>query len=513
VQATAGDERVTITWTAATANARVLGGYRVLQLSGEQWNQIAELGADVLSFEVSSLANGTTYHFSVIAYNEVGASTQSVSVSAVPFRQAGPPTDVQALARTAQNDVPGGSVRLSWTDPADTGGFAITGYDIERVVGESTVVSSSGSSPQTLTELNNGAEYAFRVRVVTNAGPGAWSDPVTATPLDVPGAPSIVSVVAKTIGSSVNSGELLVTWSAPSVTNGAAVTGYSVTATGEGGPFACQPEPATALSCSLTGLTNGESYSVTVTATNAAGTSDSSTAVAGTPRGVPGAPSIVSVVAKTVGNSVAGGSLLVTWDAPTVTNGAEVSGYTVTATGTGGPFTCQPEPATALSCSLTGLTNGEPYDVRVTATNAAGTSDSSAPVAGTPRDVPVAPLIVSVVAKTDENSVAGGSLLVTWDAPTVTNGSAVTGYSVTAMGVGGPVTCQPASLDDLSCALTGLTNGESLLGDSDSHKRCPEPQTHRLPWRGRRGMCRVHPRSCRWSPRPSGTRLIVASCL
>lgn len=67
-------------------------------------------------------------------------------------------------------------------------------------------------------------------------------------------------------GASPTSGQLTVSWDAPLA---GTVTSYSVTSTP--GSKTCTPSPATATSCVVTGLTNGTSYTFTVTATFSAG--------------------------------------------------------------------------------------------------------------------------------------------------------------------------------------------------------------------------------------------------
>jgi hypothetical protein len=65
------------------------------------------------------------------------------------------------------------------------------------------------------------------------------------------------------------------------------------------------------------------------------------------------------------------------WTAPASNGGTAITGYVAVATPGGKSCT-----TTALSCTITGLTNGTPYTVAVTATNATGTSSpaSAGPV-------------------------------------------------------------------------------------------------------------------------------------
>lgn len=182
----------------------------------------------------------------------------------------------------------------------------------------------------------------------------------------VGGPPSPPTAVTATPGS----GSLALSWTAPTNSNGAAVTGYTVTTS----PSSTGCSTTGATSCTITGLTNNTAYSVTVTATNSFGTSAPSTAVSATPRAqVPGAPTGVTA---TVGD----GTATVSWTAPAANGSAAVTGYTVTASPGGSCTTTG-----ALTCLITGLNNATAYTVTVVATNAAGSGPASSPATSVPR--------------------------------------------------------------------------------------------------------------------------------
>ncbi|MFN8078080.1 MAG: fibronectin type III domain-containing protein [Kineosporiaceae bacterium] len=176
-----------------------------------------------------------------------------------------------------------------------------------------------------------------------------------------PAAPGTPTATAGTAQASVS-------WTAPSWDGGNAITSYLATAS----PGGASCTTATT-SCTITGLTNGTSYTVTVTATNDVGTgpaSPASTAI--TPTGSPGAPTAITATASTSTS----GQADVTWTAPANDGGSAITSYTATATASGqGTVTCT---AASSPCALTGLVDGVTYSVSVTATNALGTSAPSA---------------------------------------------------------------------------------------------------------------------------------------
>ncbi|MEI7553616.1 MAG: fibronectin type III domain-containing protein, partial [Verrucomicrobiota bacterium] len=250
-------------------------------------------------------------------------------------------------------------------------------------------------------------------------------------------------------------GQASVAFTPPADTGGAAIlasNGYTVTATPVGGgtPITTSGD---ASPITVTGLTNGVSYTFTVSATNAAGTSSASaTSAALTPAAVPGAPTGVT---GTVGN----GQASVSFTPPADTGGAPIlasNGYTVTATPVGGgtPITAS---GNASPITITGLANGTSYTFTVSATNAAGTSSASATSSAlTPATVPGAPTGVTVTGGNGQASVA-------FTPPADTGGAPIlgsNGYTVTATPVGGgtPIT---ASGNASPITVTGLNNGTS----------------------------------------------------
>ncbi|MEI6688193.1 MAG: fibronectin type III domain-containing protein [Thermoleophilia bacterium] len=175
----------------------------------------------------------------------------------------------------------------------------------------------------------------------------------------VPEAPTSVSATSAVIAQSD------VTWTAPTASGGAAITGYRVTSSPGGRTCATTG----GLSCTVTGLAHGTSYTFTVEAENSYGfslASDASSSVT-TPSTVPGAPTGVSATDAANGQSV------VSWTAPADTGGASITGYTVTSSG---GQTCSWTTGD-LSCTVTGLTNGASYTFTVTATNARGAGSAS----------------------------------------------------------------------------------------------------------------------------------------
>ena len=165
-----------------------------------------------------------------------------------------------------------GSVTLKWNAPS-SGGLPTT-YTITPYIGplaqQTTTV--TGTPPETtakVTGLTPGTEYTFTVQASNPNGAGAVSEPsssVTPEGLVPPSAP--IGVVA-----SAATKQALVSWSAPGNDGGGSLTGYTVTPYVGGTAQTPVEVSASATSTTVSGLTNGTTYTFKVTASNAYGTS------------------------------------------------------------------------------------------------------------------------------------------------------------------------------------------------------------------------------------------------
>jgi hypothetical protein len=194
--ATAGNGRVTLSWTAPASDGGAgISGYLIYQGTspgGESGVPVNGAPVQATSCTLIGLTNGTAYYFKVVAVNdaehqgqdsaEASATPASASASASTSQASGTgapgaPTGLTATAGNAE-------VSLYWTAPASDGGSPLARYNVYVGTGSGFSAGAvvTGTSA-TVTRLTNGAAYHFMVTAVgANGKTSAASGEVSAEP-------------------------------------------------------------------------------------------------------------------------------------------------------------------------------------------------------------------------------------------------------------------------------------------------------------------------------------------
>ncbi len=356
VTAAGGDGTATVSFGAPASNGGApVTGYTVSASPGGA--TVNTTGSPAV---FSGLTNGTTYTFTVTASNSAGTGPASAPSNAVT--PAGSPGSPTALVATAGES----SVALTWIAPASNGA-PITSYVVQYSLSGAAdwttfPTPATPATSATVTGLTDGTSYDFQVSALNARGSGVPSALAAAIPeATVPGAPTIGTATA-------GDGTASVTFTPPSSTGGSPILQYTVTST---------PAGITAIGSSspiaVNGLADGTSYTFTVVAENAVGTSVASAASnsvtpTSTPTAVP--PTAPLNVSATAGV----GQATISFSPPASDGGAAITGYTVTSSPGGLSASGSSSPLTVIL-----LNGGTTYTFTVTATNSAGTSVPSSP--------------------------------------------------------------------------------------------------------------------------------------
>lgn len=343
------------------------------------------------------LSDSQAYDIRIYSRNANGSSATAATTTGVFPGRPSAPRSVTAVGRA-------GSALVSWSSPLSDGGVPILSYIVRAYeVGTSTLVSTDvvGADVRELSSLSlvNGTTYDITVAASQALGPANHSAAIgvqgsSSNRIEVvagrPNAPSTAPVVVPANGS------LVVTWPAVADVAGIDVTHYKVRAVGPStvtSSALSESSAQCAITCTttLSPLTNGASYTVSVTAGVGTGSTDFGLygqETVSVPRTVPGSPLNLTT-------DRGDGYLDVSWDPPTSDGGSSITGYELTVTGNG-ETVVRTVSASTVSTSVTGLTNGVTYSISVVAQNAAGTS--LAPLTGTQKvfTVPSAPVVTSI---------------------------------------------------------------------------------------------------------------------
>jgi uncharacterized protein YhjY with autotransporter beta-barrel domain len=353
---------------------------------------------------VTGLTNGTAYTFTVSATNTTGTGAPSAASNSV--------TPQASQVITFANPGPQNFGTTPTLTATATSGLTVT-------FSSSTTSVCTITTGGTLTFVTAGS-CSINANQAGNASFSAAPQVTQAFSVNgiVPGAPTIGTATAGAQQATVN-------FTAPASSGGSSISGYTATSSPGGLTGTCSATP-----CTVTGLTNGTSYTFTVSATNGIGT---------------GAASAASNAVTPKGNQTinfANPGTVNFGTTPTLIANA-TSGLPVTFTS-----------STTAVCTVTSggvLTTVTPGTCTINANQAGnGTYLAAAQVSQSFAIAGVAPSAPTIGTATAGDAQA----TVTFTASTVTGGDPITGYTVTSTPGGLTGTCTQSP-----CTVSGLTDG------------------------------------------------------
>jgi len=279
-----------------------------------------------------------------------------------------------------------------------SGGLPIIGYQVSCSDSSGNIIATKKVTTLStqFTGLNNGQLYSISVETLTAFGPSA---PVggTRAPVTNPSPPSNLVIIPSNSSATIS-------WTASSNNGGSPITGYIVTIPTIG------VQRVTDIPAIITGLSNGQTYTVSVQADNTVGLS---VPLNGTfvPCLAPGPPTGLTITYQPT-------ALIVRWVAPANTGGSPLTGYITTLSTVGLPDVVLTIPSYSLTTTFSGLTTGTTYTISIVSKTLGGTS-IPATITASPGTVPAPP--TNLIATPADSSAS-----ISWTPPAGT----VTGYSV-----------------------------------------------------------------------------------
>ena len=303
LEATAGDRRVSLQWT-ALGDSTVTGWqyrYRTEGSGYGSWTDVPNSSGNTTGHTVTGLAPGVLHSFRIKAANSSGPGLESDEAVATPFAVPAKPTGLTATPGSAE-------ALLEWDDPEDP---EIDGWEYNQRRSDEDYEEEwtpiQGSGPATTSHIVIGLEvdaYGFKVRAVADGRAGPESD--EANVRLVPGLPAAPENLRADPGD--RQAELL--WDDP---GNPGITGwqYRYRTIGDFGPWTDIPDGEASLTThTVTGLANEVAHDFQLRARTEAGFGPPSETATAVPLSLkPGRPTGLKAHAGY-------GQVVLTWDDP-----------------------------------------------------------------------------------------------------------------------------------------------------------------------------------------------------
>uniref|UniRef100_A0A8C1MZR7 Titin n=1 Tax=Cyprinus carpio TaxID=7962 RepID=A0A8C1MZR7_CYPCA len=337
---------ITIQWTKPEYDGGFkITGYTVEKrdLPAGRWIRANFTNIIETTFTISGLTQDESYEFRVLARNSAGAKLEDGGQYTLLLKNPGGEKSVQvSICVLDKPGLPEGPISitgvtseqccLSWKPPKQDGGSKITHYIVEKRETSRLLWTVVEPKVQALylkiVKLLEGNEYVFRILPVNKFGVGEplqSSAVVIKNPFTPPDAPKGVEV------SNVKKDSMVITWEVPTNDGGTPITGYIIEKHDKEGIrwTRCNMKTVTNLTFKVAGLLENHLYEFRVSAENAAGVSEASSATvfykALDPVFKPGPPHNPKVLDMTKS------SVVLAWGKPIYDGGCEIQGYIVEA--------------------------------------------------------------------------------------------------------------------------------------------------------------------------------------
>ena len=410
-------------------------GTGTFTLSGQDGNDFTVSNSGLVRFKYTpnyeSPRDSDTdneYRAFVNASDVIGALSLIVNVTNVnestPPSRPSTPTGLMATPNDQQ-------LTLFWTNP---GNATISKYQYSTNGGSNfTDITGSTASTvsHTVTGLSNGTAYTLAIRAVNSVGNSGIAT-VTATPIiPVPNAPANLSATP-------DNQQVILSWNNPGNTT---ISKYQYSTNGGSSFTDITGSTASTISYTVTGLTNGTSYTLAVRAVNASGNGTFSSVIA-TPS-IPPVPNAPANLSATPDNQ----QVILSWNNP---GNATISKYQYSTNG-GSSFTdITGSTASTVSHTVTGLTNGTAYTLAIRAVNSTGPGAFSS-ITSTPAIPPVPSAPANLSATPDNQQV-----ILSWNNP---GNATISKYQYSTNGGSSFTDITGSTASTVSHTVTGLTNG------------------------------------------------------
>lgn len=373
---------------------------------------------------------------------QLGGFNSASGVAALSINGCGIPAAPNAPTLTPGNH----TLNASWTAGSGAPGSPPTNYRLYlgTVPGGETFLAETGGTNTsfTINALTNDTKYYIDITAVNAAGESAHSGETGGSPAGIPDPPaSFVGVVGNHTAT--------FSWNAP-YDGTSPVSSYHLEICGDPGTgYVCSPVDTTLLSYVATGLNNGTSYSVNVTAKNAIGPSNAANIASIVPAGLPDPPAGLTLTRLddalqldwTLGQT--GGPPLLS---QSVFMGSASGAETFLGTVSG----------SATRFTAGSLTAGQLYYFRVNATNAVGMGNASNEASARAAHKASAPTLTQA-------SLGDRQIALAWNAPVDAGGEPLSAYRIYRGTTSGGETLLDSIGTNTTYVAGGLTNGQTYF--------------------------------------------------